>query len=41
MTVYPRCNGCGELVHPLFDWCDHQQSYLCDGCLAALESSHD
>ncbi|AMS02390.1 hypothetical protein SEA_HOTOROBO_98 [Gordonia phage Hotorobo] len=30
MTAFPRCNSCGELVHPIFDWCDHEQAYLCD-----------
>ncbi|QOR56240.1 hypothetical protein SEA_LINETTI_96 [Gordonia phage Linetti] len=32
MTVYPRCNSCGELVHPIFDWCDLGQEYLCGDC---------
>ncbi|AUV60696.1 hypothetical protein HOS75_gp034 [Gordonia phage SteveFrench] len=32
MTTYPRCNSCGELVHPIFDWCDLGQEYLCFDC---------
>ncbi|WGH19778.1 hypothetical protein [Gordonia phage Lizzo] len=41
MTVYPRCNECLEPVHPIFDWCDHEQQYLCDDCLDAVHPIAD
>ncbi|ANA85864.1 hypothetical protein PBI_WOES_86 [Gordonia phage Woes] len=27
-----RCDECGELIDPLWSWCEGAQRYLCDDC---------